>query len=66
MSSPNFSDFIIKLEKKYKVNPTQIVFEITETMAIKFLKNMRLLIENLQKRGYGFSLDDFGTGLSSY
>ena len=66
MSSPDFSDFIIKLEKKYKIDPTQIVFEITETMAIKFLKNMRLLIANLQKRGYSFSLDDFGTGLSSY
>ena len=66
MSSPDFSDFIIELEKKYKVNPTQITFEITETMAIKFLKNMRLLIKNLKQRGYTFSLDDFGTGLSSY
>jgi len=66
MSSPDFSDFIIKLEKKYKINPSQIVFEITETMAIKHLKNMRLLVENLQQRGYSFSLDDFGTGLSSY
>ncbi len=66
MSTPDFSNFIIELEKKYKVNPAQIIFEITETMAIKFLKNMRILIANLQKRGYSFSLDDFGTGLSSY
>ncbi len=66
MSSPDFSDVIIKLEKKYKINPAQITFEITETMAIKFLKNMRLLIKNLKERGYSFSLDDFGTGLSSY
>ena len=66
MSTPDFSEFVIELEKKYKINPKQITFEITETMAIKFLKNTRLLTENLKQRGYSFSLDDFGTGLSSY
>ena len=66
LSTPDFSEFVIELEKKYKINPKQITFEITETMAIKFLKNTRLMTDTLQKRGYNFSLDDFGTGLSSY
>jgi len=66
MSTPDFADFAISLEKKYSISPEQITFEITETMAIKFLKNTRHLMEILRKRGYNFSLDDFGTGLSSY
>jgi len=66
MSNPDFADFIIKHEKKHSVNPSQITFEITETMAIKYFKNTKEIMNTLLKRGYNFSLDDFGTGLSSY
>jgi len=66
MSSPDFSDYILQMEKRYKINPKQITFEITESMAIKYYENTKILIKNLMSRGYAFSLDDFGTGLSSY
>jgi len=66
MSSPDFSDYILQMEKRYKINPKQITFEITESMAIKYYENTKILIQNLMSRGYAFSLDDFGTGLSSY
>ena len=66
LSNPDFASFVIEMEKKYKINPKMICFEITETMAIKFLKNTKFIIETLTQRGYGFGLDDFGTGLSSY
>ena len=66
LSTPDFADYVIEMEEKYKINPEMICFEITETMAIKFLKNTRLIIDTLTKRGYKFGLDDFGTGLSSY
>ena len=66
LCSPDFAKFVIEIEKKYNINPKIICFEITETMAIKFLKNTKIIIDTLTKRGYSFSLDDFGTGLSSY
>jgi len=66
MSNPDFPNYVISMEKEFNMNPTCITFEITETMAIKYFKVTQKTITILSKRGYTFSLDDFGTGLSSY
>ncbi len=59
-------EYINETAEKFKVNTTQICFEITETTAIKNLQKAKALIKQLKSYGYKFALDDFGSGLSSF
>ncbi len=43
-----------------------IIFEITETSAINNLEQLRQFMLHQKKNGFRFSLDDFGTGLSTF
>ncbi len=66
LSDKNVLNFLISLIQKYKVDPKNIIFEITETVAIQ---NMDLAIEfikPLKELGCKFSLDDFGVGFTSF
>jgi len=54
-----------KLEH-YQLNSQDICFEITESTAIANIDDARVFIDQLRARGFTFSLDDFGTGLSSF
>ena len=67
-SLPNesFMDFIINRLNLNKVDPSRICFEITETAAITNLAYARTFISRLSALGCRFSLDDFGSGLSSF
>lgn len=57
---------IIKHIQAYKLPPHKIKFEITETAAIANLRNAQVFIKTLSEYGCLFSLDDFGSGLSSF
>jgi EAL domain-containing protein (putative c-di-GMP-specific phosphodiesterase class I) len=63
---PHFADYIIHLIQHYKVPPTLISFEITETEAITNLDIANEFMLRLHKLGCKFSLDDFGSGFASY
>jgi EAL domain-containing protein (putative c-di-GMP-specific phosphodiesterase class I) len=59
-------DQVVTLFERYKISPQRICFEITETSAITHLKSALHFMENMIAFGCSFSLDDFGSGLSSF
>jgi diguanylate cyclase (GGDEF)-like protein/PAS domain S-box-containing protein len=66
LSEDSFLAFVEQQFDITGVNPKLICFEITETAAIGNLDKAVKLIQVLRKRGCSFSLDDFGSGLSSF
>jgi len=50
----------------HKVNPKQIIFEITETSAVSNFLAAQNLIKNIKSLGCAIALDDFGVGFSSF
>lgn len=62
----DFIDFIINKFDETKIDPSRIIFEITETAAITNLSHAIHFIKQLKKLGCRFALDDFGSGLSSF
>lgn len=48
------------------VPPEMITFEITESVAVARMQQAQAFMHTLKKIGCKFSLDDFGTGLSSF
>ena len=50
----------------YDVDPCHIIFEITESLAIRHPPHVEKQIAALRAMGCKFALDDFGTGYSSF
>jgi diguanylate cyclase (GGDEF)-like protein len=66
LSEDRFLEDVIKELEKSKLPPGAICFEITETAAISNLSRVVHFMQTLKKLGCKFSLDDFGSGLSSF
>ena len=66
MSDESMLDFITDTFKQYSIPTDKICFEITETAAIGNLTYATKFIHHLREQGCSFSLDDFGSGLSSF
>jgi diguanylate cyclase len=47
------------------VEPERIMFEITETVAMRDAEQMAKVIHQFQDAGFDIAIDDFGTGYSS-
>jgi EAL domain-containing protein (putative c-di-GMP-specific phosphodiesterase class I) len=56
---------IEKMSKKYDIEPSYIIIEITETVAMEGKSFVLEEIKKLKKIGCKISIDDFGSGYSS-
>jgi diguanylate cyclase (GGDEF)-like protein len=61
----NFIDQVKLALKKFKVNPTLLKLELTESLLLDDIDQAINTMHDLCKVGVRFSLDDFGTGYSS-
>ena len=66
LNDPRFLDYVLQEIKNSKVDPQMLCFEITEQVAVEDLNLVNNFISSLKSLGSQFSLDDFGTGVSSY
>ena len=66
LSEDRFLDDIVQQLKKQKLPKGAVCFEITETAAISNLSRVVHFMNALKELGCKFSLDDFGSGLSSF
>ncbi len=66
LTEDDFMEFVLEQFNETRLPTSKICFEITETSAIGSIDDVIEFMEKLKIIGVSFSLDDFGTGLSSY
>jgi len=66
LNDDRFLEFLIAEIAAHDLSEGAICFEITETAAVANLANVVYFMRELKNRGCRFSLDDFGSGLSSF
>ena len=59
-------DFLHHQIEIHGINPRILCFEVTETAAVTHLPNAVRLVKALKAIGCKFSMDDFGSGVSSF
>lgn len=70
LSSRQFQDvnlvgYISSIIKKYDISPSQLEFEITESISMYNLSETLRILTELKAIGVSIAIDDFGTGHSS-
>jgi EAL domain-containing protein (putative c-di-GMP-specific phosphodiesterase class I) len=66
LGSEQFLPFVVEQIKTSGVPARMLSFEVTETVAVANLQRAQKFMHTLKDLGCRFSLDDFGTGLSSF
>jgi len=66
IGSTSFHHYLVQLLESEAVDATALCFEITETAAVKDVEKSIEFIRVIKGLGAKFSLDDFGSGLSSF
>ena len=61
-----FMSSLQELVRDSGVNAGNIIFEITETEAVRDLEKAKAFIQSFKSMGCKFSLDDFGVGFTSF
>lgn len=64
-SDLSFIDYVTKEIERCGIKPSQIEFEITETLLIKDFEKTKKFLDGLHSIGCAIALDDFGTGYTS-
>ncbi len=66
MSDGTIAGYIREQRAEFEIPPGKIVFEITESEAIRNPAAASRLVDDLKAEGFGIALDDFGTGLATF
>jgi len=66
LRSPDMLKFIIEQVEQTGVSPRHIIFEVSETKAITSISSTTNFMLTLRGCGFRFSLDKFGSGLSTF
>lgn len=66
LSDPGLVSFIAAEVARARVNPADLIFEITETAAFGNVAQVQRFLEDLRQLGCRFALDDFGVGFCSF
>ncbi len=66
LSDEAFLKFVHQQINSFRIEPTAICFEVTETAAIRNLSKAIHFLKSLKSIGCRFALDDFGSGLCSF
>jgi diguanylate cyclase (GGDEF)-like protein/PAS domain S-box-containing protein len=71
LSAQGFSDdrlvpFITEQLELYNIEATRIIFELTESASLSNITETQSIVASICKLGCQFSIDDFGTGFSTF
>jgi len=66
LGSEQFLPYVLERLQASGVPPEWLCFEITESVAVANIQRAQAFMRALHRLGCRFSLDDFGTGLSSF
>ncbi len=66
VDTPVLLPYLKKLIKRFDVDPSALIFEVTETVAVANLYQAKLMMTAIKSLGCRFSLDDFGVGFASF
>lgn len=71
LSAQGFSDerllpLIQEKLRQYNIDPHRIIFELTESASLSNISATQTMVEKLSALGCEFSIDDFGTGFSTF
>ena len=61
----DFSSYVIQRLRHYKLAPSALEMEVTESTVMRNIGQVTRQIDTLARMGIHFSIDDFGTGYSS-
>jgi diguanylate cyclase (GGDEF)-like protein/PAS domain S-box-containing protein len=66
VDAPVLLPLLKKLFKSTDVDPSGLIFEVTETAAVSNFQQAKLMMTAVKALGCQFSLDDFGVGFASF
>lgn len=65
LDRPSLVEEVLALVAQHGLKPDQLVLEITETSVVAYLGAALGVLARLRLKGFGLSIDDYGTGFSS-
>jgi len=66
LNDSRLGEHLVELFERFSIPKEKICFEITESAAISNLSQTSEFLKKMTQQGFQFSLDDFGSGFSSY